>query len=95
MRRTYVRRRVTVAVLAVLALGWGVPAAARAVAGTERAAPPARITYVVRAGDTLWDVAVRIAPDQDPRQVVDRLAAFNHLDPGSLTPGQAVVLPAA
>jgi hypothetical protein len=52
-----------------------------------------RISYTVKPGDTLWDIARRIAPGQDPRTVVDELIADNHLQ-GSLQAGQAIDLPA-
>lgn len=50
-------------------------------------------SYVVRQGDTLWSIAERVAPGQDPRPVVDALAAANGVDPGALVPGQALVVP--
>lgn len=53
----------------------------------------ARISYTVKQGDTLWSIARRIAPGQDPRLVVDELIADNHLQ-GSLQAGQAIDLPA-
>jgi Tfp pilus assembly protein FimV len=34
-------------------------------------------TYVVRPGDTLWSIAAAIAPDSDPRPVVDALRDAN------------------
>jgi Tfp pilus assembly protein FimV len=34
-------------------------------------------TYVVKRGDTLWSIASAIAPDSDPRPVVDALRAAN------------------
>jgi hypothetical protein len=33
---------------------------------------------VVRPGDSLWSVASRLAPDSDPRPVVDALAEARH-----------------
>ena len=33
--------------------------------------------YVVRPGDTLWTIAAEIAPDDDPRAVVDALREAN------------------
>ena len=94
MRTRYLRRRLTALALAlaVMLLGWGVPAAARAVSGSAAPRPSGR-TYVVRPGDTLWDIAERVAPGEDPRIVVARLAEANGLEPGTLPPGRALVLP--
>ncbi|HLT70830.1 MAG TPA: LysM peptidoglycan-binding domain-containing protein [Acidimicrobiales bacterium] len=33
--------------------------------------------YVVRPGDTLWGIAAEIAPDRDPREVVEALRDAN------------------
>ena len=49
--------------------------------------------YVVRPGDTLWDIALRLAPDRDPRVVV---AALERSAGGSsIRSGQRIVLPAS
>ncbi len=53
----------------------------------------ARISYTVKPGDTLWSIARRVAPGQDPRPVVEDLIAENHLQ-GDLQAGQAIDLPA-
>ena len=34
-------------------------------------------TYVVQPGDTLWTIATEVAPDRDPRAVVDALRSAN------------------
>jgi Tfp pilus assembly protein FimV len=39
--------------------------------------PVAGQVYVVQPGDTLWSIAERIAPDRDPRPVVDALRRAN------------------
>ena len=92
MRRTYVRRRLVALALLVTVLAIGAPAAARVV-HPERG--PATATYVVRPGDTLWSIAGRVAPDQDPRAVVDAIGAANDLPGEGLVPGQALQVPAA
>ena len=95
MHRTYVRRRLLVALgLVLILLRWGMPAAARTIHGPDPAAP-AVTTYVVRSGDTLWALARRLAPQEDPRLVVDRILSADQVDAGSLVPGQVIVLPAA
>jgi hypothetical protein len=91
MHRTYVRRRRTVAAgafLAVVVLG-GSPVA-RAVGGSD--AEPSPATYVVRAGDTLWSIAERHAPGDDPRAVIHQIGQLNDLD-APLVPGQPLLLP--
>jgi LysM repeat protein len=92
MRRTYVRRRITAAVLAAVVIGIGAPAAARVVTGRP-AQPPTR-NYVVQPGDTLWDIAVATDPGNDPRSVIDHIVIANGLEGGDIVPGQSLVVPA-
>jgi len=54
------------------------------------ASAPAEV--VVGPGETLWSVAERVAPDDDPRAVVDRLRALNELPSGTVHPGQRLRL---
>ena len=90
MHRTYVRRRIVAAALLVGVLAIAAPAAADAVGGDAR---PSTATVVVQPGDTLWAIAGRVAPDRDPRAVVEDIVAANDLT-GDLVPGQALVVPA-
>jgi nucleoid-associated protein YgaU len=94
MARTRVRRRraVVVLTLAIVAGAWAGPVA-EALTGSS-ARPVSRTTYVVGPGDSLWTIATRLAPGEDPRPLVDAIAAANHVDPGALTPGQSLVVPA-
>jgi len=34
--------------------------------------------YIVRSGDSLWTVAGHVAPNKDPREVVDALDEARH-----------------
>lgn len=43
----------------------------------DPAVPVAGQQYVVQRGDTLWSIAEAIAPDSDPRAVVDALREAN------------------
>ena len=47
---------------------------------------PAIVT--VHNGDSLWSIATEVAPNRDPRVVVDDLRKRNHLAGDSVTPGQ-------
>ena len=46
--------------------------------------------YIVQPGDTLWDIAVAIAPGTDPRGIVHELA--DAAGGSTLEPGQQIVL---
>jgi LysM repeat protein len=48
---------------------------------------------VVQPGDTLWSLAQEVAPEQDPRAVVDAIVDVNDLDGVGLVPGQVLQLP--
>ena len=98
-RATYWRRRTAVVALAVAlvlvmaqagaALGGSLATPERRPAASSGAgaADQARST-VVRPGDSLWSVAGRLAPDSDPRPVVDALAGARH---GTvLVPGETI-----
>ncbi|WP_082556662.1 LysM peptidoglycan-binding domain-containing protein [Modestobacter sp. Leaf380] len=50
-------------------------------------------SVVVQPGDTLWSIASAIAPDEDPRGVVDALWAANDLEGAGLVPGQVLLVP--
>jgi nucleoid-associated protein YgaU len=52
-----------------------------------------RSSVVVHSGDTLWSIAESIAPEADPRAVVDALQEANDLTGAGLVPGQVLVLP--
>jgi LysM domain len=92
-RATYLRRRLAVVGLA-LGLVVVTAEAGAALGGSPLAAPGRRPTVssvrtiVVRPGDTLWGIAGRLAPGEDPRPVVDELAAASGDRP--LVPGQTL-----
>jgi nucleoid-associated protein YgaU len=89
---TYRRRRLVVALAvvgAVLVAGRaGAALGGSSLAASER--PPSVTRYVVQPGDSLWSIAEKVAPGQDLRPVVDRLARI-HGD-GQLEPGETLVV---
>lgn len=99
----YRRRRLAVAVIAVaaltLVLAWG--RSDRVPLGEANPWPStgdASISddlggvYVVQPGDTLWDIALAIAPGDDPRSLVHDLAEA--AGGAALEPGQQIVIDA-
>ncbi|HEX6568018.1 MAG TPA: LysM peptidoglycan-binding domain-containing protein [Acidimicrobiales bacterium] len=89
-RPTRVRRRRLAALVLAVALGGAVAVGVQTVSGLSRvdatsgprpvdvrSVPVAGQSYVVQPGDTLWSIAAEIAPDSDPRPVVDALREAN------------------
>jgi hypothetical protein len=93
-RAAYVRRRLSVAVLAIAAVLLTAQAGA-ALGGSSAEAPgraptvaspitdrlPGGAATVVRPGDSLWSLAERLAPGDDPRPVVDALREARRGEP--------------
>jgi LysM repeat protein len=52
------------------------------------------VTVTVRPGDTLWAIAAAHArPSADLQEVVDEVSAANHLQSGTIQPGQHLRIP--
>jgi hypothetical protein len=87
---TYRRRRfgVLVAAVAVVVMAGRAGAAlgGGSLAVPERAPSVAR--HVVQPGDSLWSAAHELAPDADPREVVDQL--IDARGDGPLMPGEVL-----
>ncbi|MEV0697635.1 LysM peptidoglycan-binding domain-containing protein [Saccharopolyspora sp. NPDC050389] len=47
----------------------------------------------VHAGDTLWGIAGRVAPDSDPRAVVAKIVELNGLDEVAVESGRLLLVP--
>jgi len=54
---------------------------------------PTTHLIAVQPGDTLWDISVRIAPDQDPRKTMWDIAQLNHMSTSDLHSGQPLLVP--
>jgi Tfp pilus assembly protein FimV len=87
------RRGRVVVVLAMLALlvlaGFTLGRVSSQAAGPSKPLP----TVTVHAGETLWQIAARVAPHADRRALVMQLEALNHLHDGRVLAGQQLRLP--
>jgi hypothetical protein len=64
--------------------------------GSSRADSGARVaprTVTVAPGDSLWSVAHRLAPQQDPRLVIAKIESLNDLPSAAVVAGQQLVVP--
>jgi len=98
MHRTYVRRRRTMAVAATALIAVFLSPLAAAAVRPGAEAPPApqpSSVVVVRDGDTLWSIALRARPGDDPRATILEIQQRNGIDAGSLVPGMTLQVPAA
>lgn len=84
---------VTLVVLMLLVVGFSVGRVSSQAAGPAGSVAPRTVT--VHAGETLWQVARRVAPHVDPRLVVARIEARNHLAGAGVQAGQQLVVPRA
>lgn len=58
-------------------------------------APTSTVEVSVAAGESLWDLALRYAPDRDPREVVAEMVELNDLRSSVVQAGQSIAVPAA
>ena len=91
------RRGRLVLVLVAMALLFVAASVGRA--GSEAATVsdtgPSLQQVTVQPGETLWAVAQRIAPDNDPREVIAQIRRINDLETSTLQAGQQLLLPTA
>jgi hypothetical protein len=64
-------------------------------AGPAEPVPAGTTVTVVAPGETLLDVAARVAPRSEPAAVVERIRDANRLSSSLVTPGRPLVVPAA
>ena len=76
-------------VVAAVLLSGGAPARA----GTDRSPAMVGERVTVRPGETLWQIAERVAPGSDPRETVARILDLNGLQTAEVQVGSALRLP--
>jgi len=63
-------------------------------AADHGSAPTMSFEYVtIGNGDSLWAIAESLAPDGDPRVLIDEIIRLNGLDDAVVEPGQRLALP--
>lgn len=54
---------------------------------------PALVSITVHKGESLWDIAQRVNPNQDPRDTIFELKAINQLSDDQIVSGQSLLVP--
>jgi LysM domain len=96
-RRVFLRRRIVA--LAVLVLGTLVVAgivvglALLGSSAAESEVPDRTIVVQVAPGETLWELAERVAPASPTGQVVERIRELNGMRGITIHPGQPLIVP--
>ena len=58
------------------------------------ATAPHYVTVIVQPGDSLWGIAAAHAgPSADVQEIVDRISDANHLQSGTIQPGERLRIP--
>ncbi|MFN0281601.1 MAG: LysM peptidoglycan-binding domain-containing protein [Kineosporiaceae bacterium] len=94
-RRGRVAVRLCVVLLGALATAAIVLAGGRAARAGEDSRPVPAEQVVVQPGETLWQIAGRVAPAADRRDTVARIVELNALPSASLRAGQRIAVPVA
>jgi len=81
-----------VAVALVVALNGGMAAAEGASSGSAASVVFEYVT--ITPGQSLWQLAVDLAPTSDPRDVIAEIVSLNQLPSDSVQPGQRLAVPA-
>ena len=88
--RRFVRQATVLAVAVVAAISFFSGQAATA--GSD--AVKTDFTYVtIHAGESLWQLAGKIAPNEDPRDWITKVVNLNALTSAEVAPGQRIALP--
>ncbi|MFH8251021.1 LysM peptidoglycan-binding domain-containing protein [Microbacterium sp. B2969] len=80
---------------AIVALGVALVVGGSSALASRDAGSPAGSfqTMTVTAGESLWSIAQEVAPQADPRDVVDAIVRLNALDGVAVSAGQRLAIP--
>ena len=87
-----VRGRRVVALLALLPIVIAFVLIGTRAAQADQTGPSTAVVKV-ETGQSLWDVALAIAPNEDPRSTIWTIKALNGLDSSEVQAGQALIVP--
>ncbi|WDF34423.1 LysM peptidoglycan-binding domain-containing protein [Arthrobacter agilis] len=90
-RLLFVGIPVALGVAALILLGAFLTSQAQA--GVEIPSTSSVLEVNVVAGETLWDLAVRYAPERDPRDVIAEMVELNSLRTSVVQAGQSIAIP--
>lgn len=95
MRLTTRGRRVVVALIVLPIIIFGFIAALNGgqAGAADVAVVDSSVYITVGSGESLWQIAERVAPHTDPRDAVEAIMSYNHLQ-GELQAGQRIAIPA-
>jgi hypothetical protein len=82
---------IALGVAALILLGAFLTSQARAGESLPASSPTVEVS--VAAGESLWDLALRHAPDRDPRDVVAEMVELNNLRGSVVQAGQSIAVP--
>ena len=84
---------VVAAPLVALALWFGLNSGTAGAAG-ESTTPAVAVQHItVTQGQSLWQIAEKLAPRDDPRDVISAIVDYNGLRSSVVTPGQTIAVP--
>ena len=64
--------------------------------GAQATLDPGATTFEyvsIEPGQSLWQLAEQVAPQADPREVIDEILSLNNLSSGDVQPGQHLAIP--
>jgi hypothetical protein len=95
-RRVFRRRRLAGLLVGVAVVAGIVVGLSQLASAANGPAVPERTTVVqVAPGETLWQLAERVAPGSPPQQVVERIRELNGMHGSTIHPGQPLIVPDA
>jgi hypothetical protein len=93
LRITQRGRRVLLALAAVPLAAGALALALNGGSATATSEDVATEYVTVASGQSLWSLAESIAPESDPREVIDDIVALNHMSTAELQAGQMLAVP--